>query len=55
MNDEVLKFLLWLRDEKKIVLCRALGEAFMYDHVPLYLTFEDLIKEYRIWCERQKQ
>ena len=47
MHDEVLKFLTWLRDEKKIVLCRALGEDFFDEHVPLYQTFEDLLMEYR--------
>ena len=47
MHDEVLKFLTWLRDEKNIVLCRALGEDFFDEHVPLYQTFEDLLMEYR--------
>lgn len=47
MNNEVLKFLIWLRDEKKIVLCKALGEAFFSEHVPLHRTFEDLLDEYQ--------
>ena len=47
MNDEILKFLTWLRDEKKIVLCRALGDNFFNEYVPLYVTLEELLKEYR--------
>ena len=47
MHDEVLKFLTWLRDEKKIVLCRALGDNFFNEYVSLYVTLEDLLKEYR--------
>lgn len=45
--DERIKFLIWLRDEKKIILCRALGEDFFDEYIPLCRTFEDLLKEYR--------
>jgi len=53
MHDEVLEFLTWLRDEKGIVLCKALGKDFFDEYVPLHVTLESLLKEYQL-CDLNK-
>ena len=46
MNNEILKFLVWLRYEKEISLCREVrANPFFDKYVPL--SFEDLLTEYR--------